>query len=355
MYASLMQAPAAIAITRGTQHVFDLVNHRYRELLGTAEVIGVPAKQVLDGLVSEHLVAALDVVFRTGEPFVGDEISVFPEGSPRRGEDRFVDVVVQPMRDAEGAIDGLMIHSVEVTARVRARQKEREAVMVREEFLSVASHELRTPLTTLTLQLQAVLRSAVGLPPKVERALEAALRQTRRLDRLATDLLDVSHTTTGTMSLESECFDLAELASEVIERHAAEARGAGSEVSLDATTVVGCWDRLRLDQAATNLLMNAVKYGSGRPVAVSVDSDDDAARLTVRDQGIGISARDQERIFGRFERAAPATHYGGLGLGLYIARKIVRAHGGDIHVESKEGSGSTFTILLPLNGRDRMR
>jgi signal transduction histidine kinase len=111
---------------------------------------------------------------------------------------------------------------------------------------------------------------------------------------------------------------------------------------------VGRWDRFRIDQVLANLLSNAIKYGRGKPISVHVASTDDTARLSVRDEGIGIAGNDVTRIFGRFERAVSSRHYGGLGLGLYIAHEIVEAHGGCIVVDSAPSAGSTFTVLLPL-------
>jgi signal transduction histidine kinase len=110
--------------------------------------------------------------------------------------------------------------------------------------------------------------------------------------------------------------------------------------------VIGVWDAPRIDQVVTNLLANAVKYGGGKPIELKVESTAEVARLIVRDHGIGISADDQRRIFGRFERAASLS-YGGLGLGLFISSQIVRAHGGTIRVESEPEAGSTFTVDLP--------
>src|SRR6185312_11698162 len=106
------------------------------------------------------------------------------------------------------------------------------------------------------------------------------------------------------------------------------------------------WDAPRIDQVVTNLLANAIKYGGGKPIELSVDSTPERARLVVRDHGIGISPEDQKRIFGRFERAASLS-YGGLGLGLFISSQIVRAPGGTIRVESTLAVGSTFTVELP--------
>jgi signal transduction histidine kinase len=97
-----------------------------------------------------------------------------------------------------------------------------------------------------------------------------------------------------------------------------------------------------------NLLSNACKYGAGKPIRVEVGLDGKLARLSVRDHGIGIAPADRERIFERFERAASARHYGGLGLGLYITRQVVEAHGGTIRVASHAGAGSTFSVELPL-------
>jgi signal transduction histidine kinase len=112
--------------------------------------------------------------------------------------------------------------------------------------------------------------------------------------------------------------------------------------------IVGRWDRARLDQVLTNLLGNAIKYGKGSALELTVRRLGAEARLSVRDHGIGIAPEHQARIFGRFERAVSERHYGGLGLGLWIAREVVDALGGTIRCESGLGQGSTFTVVLPL-------
>src|SRR5262249_40169194 len=113
--------------------------------------------------------------------------------------------------------------------------------------------------------------------------------------------------------------------------------------------VVGKWDRSRVDQVITNLLSNAVKFGPGKPIEIFLSAKGGIARLAVRDHGIGISPDQRERIFERFERGVRETQYGGLGLGLYISRRIVEDHGGSIRYESRPGEGSTFTIELPVS------
>jgi signal transduction histidine kinase len=126
-------------------------------------------------------------------------------------------------------------------------------------------------------------------------------------------------------------------------------RGAGCELSLKADgAIVGNWDRLRLEQVLTNLLANACKYGKGHPVEVWVEEVNGGARFGVIDHGIGIALEDQRRIFERFERAVAPRHYSGFGLGLWIARQVVDAHGGKIELTSAVGGGSRFIVELPI-------
>jgi signal transduction histidine kinase len=220
------------------------------------------------------------------------------------------------------------------------------AIDARDEFLSIASHELRTPLTALKLRLQSVVHSG-ELPNKAQHRMDSAVVQTERLERLIENLLDVSRIATGSLQLELETTDLSELVRDVTQRFTAPAQGA-SPLELDAPApAVGCWDRLRLEQVAGNLLSNAFKFGEGKPITVRVSMEGDHARLTVSDRGIGIAAEDVARIFQRFERVVGRRALGGLGMGLYIAREIVHAHGGAIEVESAPGKGSRFHVLLP--------
>ena len=227
-------------------------------------------------------------------------------------------------------------------------KREQEAVRARDDFLSIASHELRTPLTPLRLRIQILRRLLAHgeTPPreKLAASLDTLDRQTERLGRLVSDLLDVSRITAGKLTLHRERLDLAEIASEVVERYAGV---SGSRIALQTQSAPGSWDRARLEQVATNLLANAIKYGEGKPIDVVVAPKDGVAVLVVRDRGIGIAAQDTERIFGRFERATSAISYGGLGLGLYIAQQIAAAHGGRISVESAPGQGAAFTVALP--------
>ncbi len=227
-------------------------------------------------------------------------------------------------------------------------EESKQAVFARDEFLSIASHELRTPLTALKLRLQAVLH-AKDLPEKAQHRVDSAVRQTERLERLIENLLDVSRITTGHLELEAETVDLSEMARDVVDRFREQA--ACGNVPIEVRTcgpVVGRWDRLRLEQVATNLLSNALKFGEGRPISVRVESAERSATLSVADQGIGIAPQDLARIFHQFERVVGHRSFGGLGMGLYIVRQIVEAHGGKIEVESVQRGGSTFHVRLPI-------
>jgi signal transduction histidine kinase len=226
-----------------------------------------------------------------------------------------------------------------------------EAVRLRDVFLSIASHELNTPLTALKLQLASAKRAAseAGPSERVQERLGAAERQVDRLGHLVRELLDVSRLAEGRLRLEPAPMDLRELAQEVLQRFEPEAASTGARLRLEGGGAVrGQWDRSRLDQVLTNLVSNALKYGGGRPVALRVaPRADGGARVSVRDEGIGIPLAQQGRLFQRFERASGSERVSGLGLGLWIARQMVEAHGGRIHLQSQAGVGTTVYVELP--------
>ena len=184
--------------------------------------------------------------------------------------------------------------------------------------------------------------------------LEKAFKQIERLTRLIEELLDVSRITAGRLRLELGEIDLAAVVRDVVGRLGEEASRVHSSIEVSAVTaVVGMWDLIRVEQVVTNLLTNAFKFGGGKPIEITVEERGSIGRLVVVDHGIGIAPEDQERIFHRYEQATSSRPAGGLGLGLYIARQIIEAHGGTIRVESQPGEGSTFTIDLPKGAATR--
>ena len=239
----------------------------------------------------------------------------------------------------------------------RLYEEAQEAIRARDEFLSVASHELKTPITTLQLQIQGLIRRVrTGVTPSAEALAERLVtseRQVERLTHLINDLLDISRITGGRLDLYIEPVDFAAVLREVSARLEESLLRAGCSLAINAPEPqVGAWDRLRLDQILTNLISNAMKYGAGKPIEISLTGTSESVRLAVADEGIGIAPENQARIFERFERAVSGRHYGGLGLGLWIVRQIVDALGGTIVVESESGRGSVFTLELP---RERTR
>ncbi len=243
----------------------------------------------------------------------------------------------------------------DVTPLKQTEARLQESVRLRDEFLTVASHELKTPLTPLQMKLQGLAREARAdipgdrLRERVLATAENATLQIRKLTALINDLLDVTQLTGETLSLKRETMDLTAVLRAVVEQFRTQAAQAGCELVVEAPgPVMGWWDRHRLEQVARGLLSNAIKYGPGQPVVLRVEQVGNRARFIVRDEGIGIAPEHLARIFEKFGRAVSTRNYGGLGLGLFISRRIVEAHQGTILAESQQGRGATFTVELPL-------
>lgn len=224
-----------------------------------------------------------------------------------------------------------------------------DAIRLRDEFLSVAAHELRTPLTSLQLLGQSLLRRKdYFASDEAFDRMQRLMRQVGRLGRVVEDVLTVSRLGTGAMPLEVTEADLVAIVRDCVEqlRDSAERAGCAVRVEAPPSLPIRC-DPHRVEQICVNLLGNALKFGTGTPVDVTVAGDDAWATISVRDRGIGLAPDDQARVFERFERAVSLRHYGGLGLGLYIAAQIAEAHGGSISVASRVGEGAIFTVRLP--------
>lgn len=232
----------------------------------------------------------------------------------------------------------------------------REQVRARDDFVAMVAHELRNPLTPIVILCDFLSTQAdadpaalpAGMADRLLRLNEAMQRYLRRTQLL----LEVSRFTSGGgIRLDPGRFDLSAMLRETLAAVAPLAARVRTQIDADISPdLVGVWDRVAVEQVADNLLSNALKYGAGRPIAVSLHQDAAAGlvRLRVRDHGIGISDDDQARIFGRFERAVGRREQGGFGVGLWVARKTARAMGGDIAVESWPGQGSLFTFTLPM-------
>jgi predicted ATPase/signal transduction histidine kinase/tRNA A-37 threonylcarbamoyl transferase component Bud32 len=293
-----------------------------------------------------HLLRALGVETTLVLPLVSrgqalGALSLITATPGRRYGPADLALAVEVARRASAAIDKAQLY-----------REAQDAIRLRDEFLSVASHELRTPMTSLTLSLQTLLHAAPAgkaLDPKtISGLVNLAFHQGERLTRLIRDLLDVSRIETGQLRSTITTVDLDDLVREVVARFAPDFARARCEVIVSSERrTIGQWDRSLLDQVVSNLLSNAIKFGPGKPIELRTGEDAGSAWFSATDHGIGIDPSQQRKIFERFARAVSVRHYGGLGLGLYISRKLVEAHRGRIEVDSEPGRGSTFTVTLP--------
>jgi PAS domain S-box-containing protein len=231
----------------------------------------------------------------------------------------------------------------------------RRVIRSRDEFLSMTSHELKTPVSSLMLQSQIRLMNfrrkdfSQFQEDKLGDLIRGDIRQFERLTRLIDDMLDISRIRTGKLSLRLDRVDLSELIQEVSDRYKEQLESAKIPFTLSLESgLVGKWDRFRLEQIYCNLLTNVMRYAPRSTLHVSVKRTGGKACLRVCDSGPGIAQKYQELIFNQFERLENDSPTSGMGLGLFIVRQIVEAHGGRIFVENSIPKGATFVVELPL-------
>lgn len=278
------------------------------------------------------------------------------------GEYRWTLGRAMPVRNSKGEITRWMgtctdIHDIkENEEKLKRIQRELQAsLQVRDEFLSVASHELKTPLTSLSLQNQSMRRNfkkgrpEVFSPENVNLLIHNTEKQVNRLVRLVDDMLDLSRIESGKLSF---CFEKAKLSEIVLDvysrlKEQLENAGCASEINIQ-DECLGAYDKARMEQVITNLLTNAMRYGRGKPIGLSVFRRERDSLFEITDNGVGIETENLEKIFQRFERLVNADEVSGLGLGLYISKQIVEGHRGKIWAESSVGRGSKFIVKIPL-------
>lgn len=278
---------------------------------------------------------------------VRSKVNVFVELHCQRQETRRQ---VQALEASRRAQDTLLTQLQQTQAELQ------NAVRMRDDFMSLVAHELRTPLNTLAMetQMRRLLlereRAAMFDPPYLTAMVARDQRQITSMIRLIDDLLDASRIKSNQLSIRLGKVDLPALLARVIENLSHQAIAAGTLISLTpGEAVTAIWDEFRIEQVVINLLTNAMRYGKGKPVGVSWAALPGGVRIEIRDQGMGIPACDQQRIFHQFERVTGNDGIGGLGLGLFITRQLVEAHGGQIGVQSQPGEGAVFQVTLPLD------
>ncbi len=362
------QAPAFICVLRGPDHVFELANERYYEVVGKRDILGKPLREALPEVRGQGYIELLDRVYSTAESFTGSQMPVMLR---RRNDDlleqRFVDIVYQPLYEPDGSVSGVLTHGIDVTDVVQSKEalrataeRLRRAVaeaqaanQAKDRFLAVLSHELRTPLTPVAL-VAAALESDPRLPVDVREDIAMVRRNVDLETRLIDDLLDLSRVMSGKLRLDIQSLHVHRAIEHAlgIVGPELEAGGIKVELLLGATKDLIHADPARIQQTLWNLLKNVVKFTPrGGRVEIRTSNAGDQIHLAIADTGEGIAAELIARIFDPFEQGSTqsARRAGGLGLGLAVAQSIVDLHGGSIHVESPGwGQGSTFTVRLPL-------
>jgi signal transduction histidine kinase len=234
----------------------------------------------------------------------------------------------------------------------RHAEMTRRAISARDDFIVLASHELRTPLSSLTLLVEHRMkrrrRGEAVDDPKQD---DAIARQVTRLVGLVERMLEAVRVETEGIPLSLEECDMTALVQKAVASAQERASRAGAgrvelRSEVDGNSVRGHWDPLRLGKALEELLDNAIKFSVGTPIEVTLRQQDEDVVVSVHDHGAGVPPDRIGAIFSPFERAVSKQHFGGLGLGLFVARASVEAHGGSLDVVSPPGEGSTFTLRV---------
>jgi signal transduction histidine kinase/ActR/RegA family two-component response regulator len=347
------QAPGIMAVLRGPDHVFELTNQSYLQLIGHRRIVGKTAREALPEVVGQGFFELLDGVYSSGEPFVGHALPLrvqLEPGGPL--VERYVDFVYQPIRDASGAVSGIFVEGSDVTARKLVEDELRAANRQKDQFLAMLAHELRNPLAPIMTAAQ-LLKLGRQDPKSVANASEIIVRQASHMTDLVNDLLDVSRVTRGLVTLEKEELDLNVIVAAAVEqvRPLIDARRHALTLRLSGQPAHVIGDRTRLVQVISNILNNAAKYTApGGRIVLAVMVDEARVHVTVRDNGVGIAPEVLPYIFDLFTQAerTPDRSQGGLGIGLALVKSLIALHGGTVHAKSHGlGQGSEFSLCMP--------
>jgi len=362
----IMQAPVATALVTGPRHVFELTNPHYQEMIGGREVLGKPYVEALPEMAGTELERIMDRVYQLGEPFFAEEYLVRLDRRGRGPEDVYFRFNLEPVRDEDGEVFGVMVVALDVTAQVTARlvveksATEREKLLAeleaasraKDEFLATVSHELRTPLTSILGWARLLNESSE--PSRVKKGIAVIERNARAQAQLIEDILDVSRIVSGKVRLNMTKLEPSAVIRAAVEtvRPLADAKQQELQVVSEGSLPVITADEDRLQQVVWNLLSNAVKFTPpGGRIEVQARAADDSLTIEVRDDGPGISAAFLPHVFDRFRQDDNSTtkQHAGLGLGLSIVRHLTELHGGNVTVASPGlGQGACFSVVLPL-------
>ena len=346
------QAPGVMALLSGPEHVFELTNPAYLQLVGHRDILGRKVREALPEVAGQGFLQLLDHVYQSGEPYTGHAMRVQLQRTPGAElEDRFVDFVYQPVRNRLGQVVGIFAEGSDVTERIRALHELQQSDRRKDEFLAMLAHELRNPLSPISNAAQLL-----HMQPDahvVRRASEIISLQVGHMTKLVDDLLDVSRVTRGLIRLEQVPVAMDAMVASAVEqvRPLLEQQRHQLTVEHAENELLVCGDRTRLVQVIANLLGNAAKFTPpGGRITVSLSADAERVRLLVADNGAGIEAEVLPHVFDLFSQGqrSPDRAQGGLGLGLALVRSLVTLHGGSVSARSDgPGQGTTVEVVLP--------
>ena len=355
------QAPAFMCAVRGADHVFEIANERFRDLVGGRDVTGLSLREALPEADANGIADILDGVRRDDRPHTRENQRVaLGTGPGGRSIERFIDFVCVPLHAGDGSVSGVLFHGVDQTARKRAEDELRQVASElsemdrrKSDFLATLAHELRNPLAPLRNGLQ-IMRLAGANEALSGRARDMMERQVGHLVRLVDDLLDVARISGGKIELRRGPRALQEVVARAVETAtpALDARSHSLVVRAPAEPIPVDVDETRLAQVVANLLGNAAKYTPpGGAVSVEARVESGQAVVEVTDDGVGIPAASLPTIFEMFSQVKEnlAMAQGGLGIGLALSKRLAELHGGSIEARSAgAGQGSSFIVRLPL-------
>ncbi|RYD31896.1 MAG: hybrid sensor histidine kinase/response regulator, partial [Verrucomicrobiaceae bacterium] len=376
------ESPAAMALWRGENLIFERVNPQYQAWFGDRTLVGRSLTEAVPELAGQGFDDLLRKVLRTGEPFTGTEMPAQFAGGKNGGTgDRYFDFTYLQVRDTAGQPYGVYDHAVDVTSRVLARRalensqtllrqalSERQSLLdaersarmdaeqtsrMKDEFLATLSHELRTPLNAI-LGWTEILAMIPDPPEDLVEGLEVITRNAHAQTQIIEDILDMSRIISGKLHLDIQPIDLPAIVRAAAEtlQPAADAKGVELQILTAPLTGHPGGDSSRLQQVFWNLISNAVKFTPrGGKVRIALLETHRQAEVRVTDTGEGITPEFMPHIFGRFLQADSSTTrvHRGLGIGLSIVKQIVELHGGTVRVQSAgKGRGATFIVALPL-------
>lgn len=354
------RAPAAICITRGPEHHLMAANAAFRALASGHEAVGQPLATAFRELASQGITDLLTRVYESGRPYVGREIPIRARRGSGGAADAYFNLVLQPLADAHGATEGVLLHAVDVTDMLYARlaveekaaeleQLTRHLEAANEEldrFAYVTSHDLRAPLrgiSNLAQWIEEDLRDSAAEETKEHLALLRG--RVNRLERLIDGVLQYARA--GKESEQLERVDVGRLVEDLLDLLAPP---SDTRIEIEGALPVLVTERVPLAQVFQNLIHNATTHGrgdGGAHVRIGATRAGEAWSFFVSDRGPGIDPRFHERIWEMFQTLTTNGRNDGTGIGLPLVRKIVESRGGMVAVESLPGAGATFRFTWP--------